>query len=59
MGLKTSDTQLAELAVQQTGLKGQSNRANYDAKTATVSNFDFKLGRNKWLNLVNLDRKKG
>jgi hypothetical protein len=47
MGLKTSDTQLAELAVQQTGLKGQSNRANYDAKTATVSNFDFKLGRNK------------
>ena len=52
MSLKTSATH----KTQQTGL-GQSNKAN-DAKTATVSNFDFNLDRKmtysgrKWLELV-------
>jgi hypothetical protein len=33
----------------QTGLEGQFNRANYDAKTTTVSNFENY--RNKWIDL--------
>ncbi len=43
MSLKTSATPDATLEVQQTGLRGQFNRANYDAKPTTVSNFNFKF----------------
>ena len=38
MSLKTSATPDAPLEARQTGLEGQFNRANYDAKTTTVSN---------------------
>jgi hypothetical protein len=48
MGLKTSATHLAARQRRQTGLKGQFYRANYDAKTTTVSNLNlYKLGRKK------------
>jgi hypothetical protein len=55
MSLKTSETQL-ELAVQANRFEGPIQQS-YDAKTTTVSNLNLcKLGRNKWLYLVKLDR---